>query len=172
MLMALMWSANLLNAGFMAHQLFTVWQTRSAEGLSVPMMVGFLFVQVIYTIHGWQTNHTAMIVGMGLSAACNVGVIFLAMKFNKLIRLSEDQASMLDAVERAFGIRRYMEESHLVSEQITLAELSSLTLDGFLIRDQQGNSHGYRFASDPLRKEIVARRWCDLRIYMEDSDET
>jgi hypothetical protein len=74
-----MWFASLLNAGLVFHQLYTLYKKQTAEGLSLVMMGGFLYMQVIYAIHGYNTKNEAMLIGMGLSAIFNIIILLGAL---------------------------------------------------------------------------------------------
>lgn len=73
------WSASILNAVLVAHQLLTVLRSHSTEGLSLVMMIGFLYMQVTYTQLGHKTKNWAMFWGMAASAVFNTAIIAYAL---------------------------------------------------------------------------------------------
>jgi uncharacterized protein with PQ loop repeat len=75
------WASSFLNAVFLGFQLFRLWQTKSAKGLSLIMLFGFLYGQVIYTLYGYRVQQNGILYGVGASAVITSLVIYLAVKY-------------------------------------------------------------------------------------------
>lgn len=73
-----LWFASLLNAALLAIQLRTTLATKNVDGLSIIMMIGFLYMQVIYAILGVHNHNVSMVIGMTLSAILNLTIIVYA----------------------------------------------------------------------------------------------
>ncbi|MEK7200977.1 MAG: hypothetical protein AAB672_02515 [Patescibacteria group bacterium] len=73
------WSASFFNILAMALQLWTLWTTKSVEGVSLGMMVIFLYVQITFGQVGYRTKSLALFWGMVFSAIFTTAIIVLVL---------------------------------------------------------------------------------------------
>ena len=69
------WSASILNALFLAFGLYTLVATHDTRGVSLPMYLGFLYVQATYVEAGYKTKKWGMFWGMIASAVIVITII-------------------------------------------------------------------------------------------------
>ena len=73
------WSASFFNILAMALQFWTLWTSRRVEGVSLGMMVIFLYVQITFGQVGYRTKSRALFWGMVFSALFTTAIIALVL---------------------------------------------------------------------------------------------
>ena len=72
------WSASFFNVLAMALQFRALWKSWDPSGLSLGMLVIFLYVQVTFAQVGRKTKERALFWGMVLSAAFTTAIVVLS----------------------------------------------------------------------------------------------
>ena len=69
------------NALVLLLQLIQIVQTHKVTGLSIPMFVGFLFIQVTFMEVGWRLKQYGQFLGMLCSAVITIAIIILTLQW-------------------------------------------------------------------------------------------
>ncbi len=69
------WSASFFNVAAMALQLRALWTTKNVGGISLGMMVIFLYVQITFAQVGYRDKSWALFWGMVFSAIFTAAII-------------------------------------------------------------------------------------------------
>jgi hypothetical protein len=69
------YAASFLNAAFLLIQLVRILVTKSVQGLSLIMFVGFLYMQIVYAIFGYKQDQQGLMWGMVASAIISAIII-------------------------------------------------------------------------------------------------
>ena len=75
------WSASILNALFLFFQLRKIIQTKSAEGVSIIMFSGFVYMQITYMQLGYKTKQWGLFWGMLASVIISILIISFSLYF-------------------------------------------------------------------------------------------
>ena len=73
------WSASFFNVLAMGLQFWTLWMTKNVGGVSLGMMVIFLYVQITFGQVGYRTKSRALFLGMVFSAMFTTAIIALVL---------------------------------------------------------------------------------------------
>lgn len=73
----IIWSFGLINVVAMLPQLVQLWLTHKTEGLSVWMVVLYMFIQTAFCLEGFFKRNMMFLTCMGLSALVSLSVILL-----------------------------------------------------------------------------------------------
>lgn len=73
------WLAGLLNIPALAMQVVQIIKEKTSAGVSLPMLVMFLYIQCVFFRKGLQIKNGGMIWGMG-GAIC-ISIILIMLKF-------------------------------------------------------------------------------------------
>jgi len=61
------WSAGFLNVLLLLIQLYHVWRAQTAEGLSLVMLVGFVYIQLTFVQVGYRSKEWGLFWGLIIS---------------------------------------------------------------------------------------------------------
>lgn len=78
------WFASILNVLIMADQLRKVVQTKDVKALSLPLFIGFIFIQFTFMEVGFRSGQLALGWGMLLSLFCSVAITILIFRYRGL----------------------------------------------------------------------------------------
>jgi MtN3 and saliva related transmembrane protein len=72
-----------LNVLLFIPQAYTMWRTKSAEGVSLLTFMGFHFIQITAVLHGYYAQDYVLMIGFGLSFITCAMVTILCLRYRK-----------------------------------------------------------------------------------------